>query len=91
MCDLAQAVLLSPSGLSRRVERLERAGFVRRERAGDDGRAIKARLTEEGERLAERLRAAHLGAVKERFADRFSRRELETLRDLLGRLADAPG
>ena len=91
MCDLADAVLLSPSGLSRRVDRLERAGFVQRERAADDARNIEAGLTPAGKRLLRRLRETHLAGVKERFVDRFDTDELLTLRKLLGRLiADQP-
>ncbi len=86
MCDLADAVLLSPSGLSRRVDRLERAGFVQRERAADDARNIEAGLTPSGKRLLRRLRETHLAGVKERFVDRFDADELDTLRELLGRL-----
>lgn len=89
MCDLANAVLLSPSGLSRRVERLERSGFVQRDRASSDGRSIEARLTTSGKRLVRRLGRAHLAGVKERFADQFSNTELGTIRDLLGRLDTA--
>ncbi|MCD6015553.1 MAG: transcriptional regulator, MarR family [Solirubrobacterales bacterium] len=88
MCDLAQAVVLSPSGLSRRVDRLERAELVTRERAGHDARNIEARLTPAGNGLLVRLRASHRAAVKARFADRFSTEELETLAELLGRLTD---
>jgi DNA-binding MarR family transcriptional regulator len=88
MCDLAAAVVLSPSGLSRRVDRLERAGLVTRERSERDARTIEGRLTPAGRRLLGRLRAAHRGGVKERFADRFSADELERLTELMGRLTD---
>jgi DNA-binding MarR family transcriptional regulator len=87
MCDLAAAVVLSPSGLSRRVDRLERAGYVTRERAEDDARNVEARLTPSGKRLLGGLRETHRAAVKQRFADRFSAAELEALGALLGRLA----
>ena len=90
MCDLAAEVLLSPSGLSRRVERLERDGFVIRERAERDGRSIEAALTPAGKRLFRRLRSTHLRGVKERFADRFDAEEIAALRDLLGRLEAQP-
>ena len=86
MCDLASAVLLSPSGLSRRVERLERAGLVQRRRSDDDARSIEAALTDEGKRYFRRLRKTHRAGVRERFADRFSEEELETLAGLLSRL-----
>jgi DNA-binding MarR family transcriptional regulator len=86
MCDLAGAVLLSPSGVSRRVERLERAGLVLRERASGDARNIEARLTPEGRRLFRRLRRTHLAGIKARFVDHFDARELETLRNVLEKL-----
>lgn len=89
MCELASAVLLSPSGLSRRVDRLERAGLVRRERAGDDARNIQAGLTAAGHRLLRRLQETHLAGIKERFADRFSADELATLHELLARVRPA--
>jgi DNA-binding MarR family transcriptional regulator len=85
MCELASQVLLSPSGISRRVERLEREGLVQRERATGDARSIEARLTPAGTRLLRRLRRTHLEGIRKRFVDHFSAQELETLRELLGR------
>ena len=86
MCDLANAVLLSPSGLSRRVDRLERAGLLARERGAQDARNIHAQLTRAGRRLFRRIRDTHLAGVDRHFAAHFDQGELETLRDLLGRL-----
>ena len=88
MCDLAAAVVLSPSGLSRRVDRLERAGLVSRERGSADARNIEARLTARGKREFARWRKTHLADVQERFGDRYSAEELDTLAELLGRLTD---
>ena len=87
MCDLASAVLLSPSGLSRRVERLERDGLVERRRAQGDGRNIEATLTSAGRRLFRRLQTTHHEGIKELFADEFSDGELDALSELLGRLS----
>jgi len=86
MCDLANQVLLSPSGISRRVERLEREGLVRRERAAGDARNVEAQLTQAGTQLIRRLGRTHRAGIQARFGDHFSDGELETLRDLLGRL-----
>jgi len=90
MCDLAEAVLLSPSGLSRRVDRLERAGLVQRERGQADARNIEAGLTSKGRRLLRRLMATQRAEVKRRFADRFSSKELALLGELFGRLTEEP-
>lgn len=45
MSELAKEVLLSPSGLSRVIDQLERDGLVERERRADDGRSSDAVLT----------------------------------------------
>ena len=54
MTELAERVLLSRSGLTRLVDRLEREGLVRREACDDDARGLFAVLTEDG---FQRLRA----------------------------------
>ncbi len=89
MCDLAEAVVLSPSGLTRRVGRLERDGLVVRERATSDARNIEARLTPAGEKLAERARRTHRAGIKRLFVDHFGESELEQMSELFGRLVDA--
>lgn len=88
MCDLAAAVVLSASGLSRRVDRLEKGGLVRRERSAEDGRSIEATLTPEGERVFERVSDFHRAGVNRLFAAAYSESELETLAELLARLDD---
>jgi DNA-binding MarR family transcriptional regulator len=88
MNEIAEAVVLSPSGLSRRVDRLERAGLVTRRRAEQDARNVEASLTREGRRVFNKLRKTHRAGVKKRFADEFSEAELQTLNELLGRLSE---
>ncbi len=48
MTELADAVLLSRSGVTRLVDRLEKVGLVARSRVADDGRGVAAELTEAG-------------------------------------------
>jgi DNA-binding MarR family transcriptional regulator len=86
MCDLANAVLLSPSGLSRRVDRLEGAGLIERARGRSDGRNVEAKLTPAGKRRLRKLRQTHREGIKERFVDQFTGAELATLSELLTRL-----
>ena len=79
MTELADAVLLSRSGVTRLVDRLERAGLVTRGRVADDGRGVAARLTDAG--LA-RLRTAartHLAGVHEHFVARLEPADLAAL------------
>jgi DNA-binding MarR family transcriptional regulator len=88
MTELADRVLLSRSGLTRLIDRLERDGLVCRKPVADDARGMYAVLTAEG---TSRLRSAaqvHLVGIEEHFARRFNRQELARLGQLLGRLAD---
>jgi DNA-binding MarR family transcriptional regulator len=91
MTELAERVLLSRSGLTRLVDRLERDGLVRRQACPDDARGTLAVLTPAG---LERLRAAwptHLRGVSEHVTTKLSPGELVTLQELLARLVtEAP-
>ena len=90
MHELADAVLLSRSGLTRLVDRIEAAGLVARTGVPGDRRSLHVQLTPAGRRLVRRARAVVLGSVANRLGQRFELAELETLRDLLRRLIDAP-
>ena len=79
MSDLAESVLLSRSGLTRLVDRLEREGLLRRERCESDARGLFAEITPAGRRVFNEARRTHLDGVRRMFLDRFSRDELRTL------------
>jgi DNA-binding MarR family transcriptional regulator len=79
MSELADGVLLSRSGLTRLVDRMERDGLIRRERCEDDARGWFAAITPRGRELFTRARQTHLDGVRERFLSRFTRDELRTL------------
>jgi DNA-binding MarR family transcriptional regulator len=84
--DLAQRVVLTASGITRLLEGLERAGYVRKESCSSDARVSYAALTDEGR---EKLRSAadtHLRGIDELFLSRYSASELTALAELLGRL-----
>jgi DNA-binding MarR family transcriptional regulator len=79
MTDLSRSALLSPSGLTRLIDRLEREGLVGRERCADDGRGYFAVLTGAGERRLQEARATHLAGVRRLFLDRLSGDDLTRL------------
>jgi DNA-binding MarR family transcriptional regulator len=81
MGDLAQTVLLSQSGITRLVDRLERGGLVVREGCSEDRRVMYARLTDEGRTALVEARPTVLAGVRERFLSRFDDGELDTLAD----------
>jgi DNA-binding MarR family transcriptional regulator len=86
MTELAERVLLSRSGLTRLVDRLEREGLVERRACPSDARGTLAVLTDAGSaRLAEAW-PTHLRGVVDRVVGRLSHDELVTLGALLSRL-----
>jgi DNA-binding MarR family transcriptional regulator len=86
MCDLAESILLSRSGLTRLVDRLERDGLLERVACADDARGSYATLTPAGrEKLAE-ARVSHLEGVRSLFLEHFSEAELESLGQLWERI-----
>ena len=89
MTELADAVLLSRSGLTRLVDRLQAEGLVVRERSENDARGTYTVLTSAGR---DRLRAAapvHLAGVDRYWLAHFDEDELATLGRLLGRVTDS--
>jgi DNA-binding MarR family transcriptional regulator len=87
MSELAEGVLLSRSGLTRLVDRMERDGLLRRERCEDDARGYHALITDKGRELFGRARRTHLDGVRERFLSRLSPEELRTLARLWEKVA----
>ena len=84
--ELARAVLLTRSGITRLVQGLERAGYVERVECPEDARGFLVGLTPAGVELIRSARGTHLEGVAELFTDRYSDEELETLSELLERL-----
>ena len=87
MAELADGVLLSRSGLTRLVDRMEGEGLLRRERCEDDARGYHAIITDEGRELFQRARATHLDGVRELFLTRLSEAEQRTLAELWDRVS----
>ena len=86
MSDIASSVLLSRSGLTRLVDRRERAGLVRREGVEGDARGSNAVITPAGERSFAAARKTHLGGVRERFLEPLSAADRRTLARLWTRI-----
>jgi DNA-binding MarR family transcriptional regulator len=76
MAELADGVLLSRSGTTRLVDRLEREGLLVRDTCDSDGRGTFAVLTDKGEALLASARATHLDGVRARFLRHFDTSEL---------------
>jgi DNA-binding MarR family transcriptional regulator len=84
--DIARAVLLTASGITRLLDGLERTGLVEKKACSTDARVSYAALTESGVAKFEAARAMHLADIDELFGSNFTAEERDTLADLLGRL-----
>lgn len=91
MQDLAQRVLLSRSGLTRLIDRMERDGLVTRSPCEDDRRGTWAQMTERGYEVIRSSAPAHLAGIREHFADVLTDDEAEVLTSALGRVVEQLG
>jgi DNA-binding MarR family transcriptional regulator len=90
MSELADRLLLSPSGLTRRLDGLVRSGLVDRARCPTDRRGAFAVLTEAGKSRLEEAAPDHVEQVRRHFIKRLSRQQLQTLVDVLNKVASSP-
>ncbi len=88
MSDLADRLLLSRSGVTRLVDRLEAGGLVERVTCDTDRRGQWASLTDAGYARLRTASPTHLRGIAAHFLDRLSRQELAQLEQTLTRLAD---
>ncbi len=74
--DLASRVVLTPSGITRLLDGLERAGFVEKRACESDGRVSYAVLTDRGFGKLKAASETHLEGINRLFTERFSDAEL---------------
>ena len=79
MSRLGDLRMLTPSGITRAVARLEERGLVQREQDPADGRAFFATLTAKGVTELRRAQKAHHAIVRELYFDRLDDRDIAQL------------
>jgi DNA-binding MarR family transcriptional regulator len=84
--DLAERLMLSPSGVTRLLDGLQAAGLIQNVHCESDARVTWARLTEEGVRTLECVGVEHARAVRSLFGNSLAEDEVAQLSELLGRL-----
>ena len=89
MSTLADRVLLSRSGVTRLVDRLEAAGLVDRTQCTTDARGAEAVLTETGLGRLRRATRTHLRGIDRYFMSPLSADELRAIGSSLGTIVDA--
>jgi MarR family 2-MHQ and catechol resistance regulon transcriptional repressor len=89
--DLATQLILSPSGITRMLDRLGAAGLVEKAECASDRRVTYAVLTDDG---MSRLKAAgrsHDAVIEQLVGARLAKPELKTLTEILERLPSVEG
>jgi len=89
MCDLAEMLQLSPSGLTRRLDGLVRAGLVARHASDTDRRVMLAVLTRQGIARLEDTAPVHVASVRRRMVDLLDRQELHAVATAFGKIRAA--
>jgi DNA-binding MarR family transcriptional regulator len=79
MCDLAERLQLSPSGLTRRLDGLVQSGLVERVPSDLDRRVMLAQLTTEGLAKLDTAYPDHLASVRRYVIDRLDRADVVAL------------
>jgi DNA-binding MarR family transcriptional regulator len=87
--DLADALQLTASGVTRLLDGLEEQGLVRKKACSTDGRVTYAVLTKAGRRRLEQASSAHTAAIRALFEQHYTPQELALLAELLARLPGA--
>jgi DNA-binding MarR family transcriptional regulator len=87
--DLAERLVLTPSGVTRLLEGLEGEGYVEKVACETDLRVSYAALTDAGRDKLEQASCGHTGSIRALFEDRLDAGEIEQLSELLGRLPGA--
>ena len=91
MSDLASRVVLSPSGVTRAVDQLERRGFVERCVFESDKRGYLATLTPEGKTFLRKATTFHLQGLRKHFLNHLNRTELQQMADAMEAILDGEG
>jgi DNA-binding MarR family transcriptional regulator len=89
--DLAESLQLTPSGVTRLLDGMRDRGFVEKATCSRDARVTYAVLAGAGWSKLEEASSSHVAAVLALFQERFTSTEIETLKELLGRLPGAGG
>ncbi|MGZ4765388.1 MAG: MarR family winged helix-turn-helix transcriptional regulator [Ilumatobacteraceae bacterium] len=82
MCDLAVALQLSPSGLTRRLDGLVTSGLVERVASPSDRRVMFAALTPAGRAKLEEAAPDHVASVRKRFLKGLDRDQIRSLGEI---------
>jgi len=88
MCDLARRLQLSPSGLTRRLDGMVKAGWVRRQNSQFDRRVMLAELTDAGRTALDDAAPGHVASVRRHLIDRLDRHQVQVMAEIFTAVGD---
>jgi len=88
MCDLADLLQLSPSGLTRRLDGLVKANYVTREASNDDRRVMLATLTANGLAALEAAAPDHVASVRRHIFDHLDDGQVDAMASIFQAIKD---
>lgn len=86
MGELADSLLLTPSGVTRLIDRMETDGLVQRQQCPSDRRGWNAVITPAGRARLRSAAPVHLRGVEEHFGRHLTDEEADVLANVLGRV-----
>jgi DNA-binding MarR family transcriptional regulator len=87
--NLANSIVLSPSGLSKLLDRMEASVLIRRTPVPDDGRSTYATITPKGRSLVRKARSSHQQVLQELVGDALDDRDVADLDRIMERLSES--
>ena len=88
MCDLAESLRLTRSGLTRRMEGVLKKKLVTRVQSADDGRVAYVQITAKGMELLKKAAPHHLESVRRLMIDLLNPAEIKAIGSAFGKIAD---
>lgn len=85
--ELADRLPITPSGVTRLIDRLERDGVVERRACSADGRGTIVALTQQGEEVFRRAGRVHLRGIDQHIGANLTSDEMAELRRIMNKLA----
>ena len=91
MQNLSESLILTRSGATRLVDRIEKAGLICREAAAEDRRGYDAILTDEGRAVMRRAKKIHGDDILASFGSHLDSDEQRLVYELMRKVADGNG
>jgi DNA-binding MarR family transcriptional regulator len=86
LSELASTIVLSPSGLSKLLDRMEASGLIRREPDQRDARSTFAKITPRGRSLVRKTRQSHHAWLQQVFGDALDDNDVAELTRIMDRI-----